>query len=122
MWRLLRVLEGPQDEAPNENRIKSSSFDKRTDQVEQRDSGIQVIIERQEHGWKILESLASSPSIARLLVKSSGWLQLIGILAGYEKFTKLWVDRKGAAKTLARLLWDPNTSPIAGTCFYRTSR
>jgi hypothetical protein len=48
------------------------------------------------------------------LVRSSGWLELLGIIAGYESFTKLFVSRLGAAKTLSLLLWDENTSEVAG--------
>lgn len=60
-----------------------------------------------------MESLSSTPSIATKLVETSFWLELLGILVGYAKFTKMWAARVGAAKTLSRLLWDPQTGPSA---------
>lgn len=64
--------------------------------------------------WLILETLASTPSVAKALVNSSAWLELLGIISGYFKFTNLLSGRQGAAKTLSRLLWDPNSNSIAG--------
>jgi len=72
-----------------------------------------------EHGWDIFESLASSQSVSSLLLESSGWLELVGILAGYKDFTKTWIARKGAVNVLSRLLWDPNTSQYAAPLLQR---
>ena len=71
---------------------------------------------QQERGWSILQSLVSSPSVATAIIKSSGWVELLGIIVGYPGFTQLWTARNGAAKTLAQLLWDPNIGPLAGSC------
>ena len=62
----------------------------------------------------LLESLSSSSSIAGKIVESTAWIELLGILVGYSKFTKVWIARTGAAKTLSRLLWDPKTGPVIG--------
>lgn len=72
------------------------------------------IILRQQKGWSLLESLSSTPSVAKQLVETYGWLELLGIIAGYAKFTKTWAARQGAAKAMSRLLWDPQTSAVAG--------
>lgn len=93
LWRLLLVLERP-DGSENESTSDASS--------------------RLQRGWALLESLCSSTSIATDMVRSSGWLELLGIIAGYESFTKLFASRMGSAKTLSRLLWDENTGPTAG--------
>jgi hypothetical protein len=88
------------------------------------DEDVNQVIEPQEEiisrQWAILESLASTTSVAKVLVASSVWLELLGVITGYSKFTKALVGRQGAAKTLFRLLWDPSTSPIAGknSCYY----
>jgi hypothetical protein len=102
-WRLLHLLERKE---PNDNvedisvpEISDSSFD---------------IRQRKARGWSVLEALSSSPSIANLILESSGWIELLGILVGYGKFTKLWTARIGASKTLSRLLWDPQTGAVAG--------
>jgi hypothetical protein len=87
-------------------------------QPEMDDSSFDVR-QRQARGWSVLEALSSSPSIANLIFESSGWIELLGILVGYCKFTKLWTARIGAAKTLSRLLWDPQTGSSAGKNFKR---
>jgi hypothetical protein len=69
---------------------------------------------RKQRGWALLESLSSSPSVAQKIVESSAWLELLGILVGYTEFTKVWIARVGAAKTLSRLLWDPKTGQSIG--------
>jgi hypothetical protein len=56
------------------------------------------------------------------MVHSSGWMELLGIIAGYESFTKLFSSRIGSAKTLSRLLWDENTGPLAGTYAFPSPR
>ena len=90
---------------------KANSIDA---EVEDTSSLKQERMKYQQKQWSILESLASTPSVAKLLVTSSAWLELLGIVAGYSKFTKDLVGRQGATNTLHRLLWDPSTSPIAG--------
>lgn len=99
LWRLLRVLE--QAEGASEAGEDGAK--------------LQKLAIRQQKGWALLEALSSSPSVALQLVRSSGWLQLLGIVAGYSKYTKSWASRQGAAKALSRLLWDPQTSQITGT-------
>ena len=69
---------------------------------------------RKQKGWMLLESLSSSPSIASKIVESTAWLELLGILVGFKSFTKTWIARTGAAKTLSRLMWDPKTGPVIG--------
>jgi hypothetical protein len=73
--------------------------------------------ERTTRGWAVLEGLSSSPSIVNYILSSSGWVELLGVLVGYSKFTKSWSARTGAAKTLSRLLWDPNLGALAGKCY-----
>lgn len=97
LWRLLWALERPDG---TESQVSSESLSSAN--------------RRLQRGWALLESMSSSSSIAMKLVRSSGWLELLGIIAGYESFTKLFVSRLGAAKTLSRLLWDENTSQVAG--------
>jgi hypothetical protein len=69
----------------------------------------------------LLESLSSSPAVADKIVESSAWIELLGILIGYNEFTKVWIARAGAAKTLSRLLWDPKTGPVIGMFSFRDS-
>ena len=69
---------------------------------------------RKQRGWVLLESLSSAPSVAMTIVDSMAWFELLGILVGYSKFTKIWIARIGAAKILSRLLWDPKTGPVLG--------
>ena len=69
---------------------------------------------RKQRGWILLESLSSASSIATKIVDSMAWFELLGVLVGYSKFTKVWISRIGAAKILSRLLWDPKTGPVLG--------
>jgi hypothetical protein len=103
LWRLLWVLErseSREDVGGNQDHAKHA--------------GSQSDILRKQRGWMLLESLSSSPSIALRLVESTAWLELLGILVGYSGFTKIWIARIGAAKTLSRLLWDPKTGSMVG--------
>ena len=102
LWRLLWVLERPETKESQEGDESAGSDDRE-------------IIRRKVKGWALMESLSSSPSIATKLIESSCWLELLGILVGYSKFSRMWAARVGAAKTLSRLLWDPQTGPSAGT-------
>lgn len=68
-------------------------------------------------GWSILEGISSSPSIATEIISTSGWIELLGVLVGYTNFTKVLTARVGSAKTLSRLMWDPNVGPSTGTSF-----
>lgn len=99
LWRLLSVLERPggQEDLSEENYSRS-----------------QIDVLRKQRGWTLLETLSSSPSVANKIVETSAWLELLGILVGYAKFTKVWIARVGAAKTLSRLLWDPRTGQSIG--------
>lgn len=69
---------------------------------------------KKQGGWTLFESLSSSPSIAPMILESSAWIELLGILVGYSEFTKVWIARVGAAKILSRLLWDPKTGHTLG--------
>lgn len=108
LWRLLWVLERPggPDDVSSEVESPGVSPGKMNDML------------RKQRGWTLLESLSSSPSIAQMIVESSAWLELLGILVGYKDFTKVWIARVGAAKTLSRLLWDPRTGQA--TCEFLT--
>jgi hypothetical protein len=99
LWRLLCVLERPGAE---------EALSDETDDVSQ----VDVVTKRR--GWALLEALSSSPAVADKIVESSAWIELLGIMIGYNKFTKIWISRAGAAKALSRLLWDPRTGPVIG--------
>lgn len=101
LWRLLSILERPES---SEDGVSSIELEKST--------------RRKVQGWSVLAALSSAPSIASKLVSSSGWLELVGVLAGYSAFTKSWTARTGAAKTLSRLLWDPVTGSLVCKCIY----
>lgn len=81
----------------------------------QKSNSTQSFMEQKKQGWDILESLASSQPIATIILRSSAWLELLGVLVGFSKFTQLITARVGAAKVLSKLLWDPNTGPSAST-------
>jgi hypothetical protein len=74
------------------------------------------VSDRSIRAWTVLEGISSSPSVVNCILTTSGWLELFGVLVGYANFTKRWSSRIGAAKTLSRLLWDPNLGSIAGKC------
>lgn len=101
LWRLLSVLERCSSQ---EDQLQDSTTN----------AGRHLDILRKQRGWALLESLSSSPSVAQKLIESTAWLELLGILVGYSGFTKVWIARIGAAKTLSRLLWDPKTGSILG--------
>jgi hypothetical protein len=104
LWRLLDLLERPE---PNE------TVDDEVDTSKSRDSFVDVSL-CTIRGWTVLEGLSSSPSVVSDLLSTSGWVELLGVLVGYSKFTKRWTSRMGAAKTLSRHLWDPNLGSLAG--------
>jgi len=103
LWRLLAVLERVE---PHE--VEGSDDNPTKDH--------QQASQRKVRGWSVLESLTSSPSIARQLLSTSAWLELLGVLVGYTAFTKVWSARLGAAKTLSRLLWDPVAGSTSSKC------
>jgi DnaJ family protein C protein 13 len=88
---LMQILEVPEENDDLKNSSDSVSKRKRT-------------------GWSILEAMSASPPFAALMVESTCWLELLGILCGYRDFTTSWFSRLGAAKALARILWDNSTS------------
>ena len=103
LWRVVLVLEKPHSaEDSTEEGQSSLESDK-----------------RQSRAWSVLEALSSSSSIAKQLVNSTGWLELLGVLVGYTPFSKAWTSRLGAAKTLSRLLWDPSTGTTVGPLLHR---
>ena len=71
--------------------------------------------QRKAREWSILEGLSSSPAVAEVIVKSSGWIELLGILVGYVHFTKRFTDRVAAAKLLSKLLWDSHAGHSLAT-------
>jgi DnaJ family protein C protein 13 len=105
LWRLLRVLEHSEEEKNEKDDFNAAQS--------------KALADRRHKGWSLLEALSSSPSIASQLIQSTGWMELMGIIAGYSGFSKTWTSRQGAAKALSRLLWDPQTGPIAGPLVQR---
>lgn len=99
LWRLLWILQRKDGDGPDN---ASSDLQGEND------------ILKKHRGWGFFESLSSSPSIAKKILESSAWLELLGILVGYSEFTKVWTARSGAAKILSRLLWDPQTGQTLG--------
>jgi len=67
--------------------------------------------------WTILESLASSSSIAHEMLVTSAWLELLGIVVGYKDFS--WSDRVGGVTILKRLLWDATVGPMLAPLLMR---
>ena len=59
------------------------------------------IAKRQQKGWQILEALASTPSVALALTETSGWLELLGICVGYNKFSVAYASRYEVARSEA---------------------
>ncbi|CAB9505549.1 DnaJ (Hsp40) homolog, subfamily C, member 13 [Seminavis robusta] len=106
LWRLLSVLERPDPIEMQETAESSGDEDR-------------AIIRRKVKGWALMESLSSSPSVATKMIESSCWLELLGILVGYAKFSRMWAARVGAAKTLSRLMWDPQTGPSTAPLLQR---
>lgn len=100
LWRLVQVLERPD---ASENLTESSEV-----------SASGQASRRKVLGWSVLEALSSSPAVASQIVSLGTWIELLGVLAGYSEFTKVWAARSGAAKTLSRLLWDPATGSAIG--------
>jgi hypothetical protein len=101
LWRLLQVLERPD----------SSEVSSEASEV----SAALQASKRTVLSWSVLEALSSSPAVALQIASSSAWLELLGVLAGYSGFTKIWTARIGAAKTMSRLLWDPATGSSIST-------
>ena len=101
LWRLLNVLERPDTAVDTNATVINATND----------------TEWTTRSWAVLEGLSSSPSIAKYILSTSGWVELLGVLIGHSKFTKSWPARFGAAKTLSRLLWDPNLGSFAGTSY-----
>lgn len=96
-WRLSLMLERKEPDEP----ISDGNNDEKASK-------------RKARAWTVLEALTSSPSIANEILASTVWLELLGVLVGYQSFTKLYSSRLGSAKTLSRLLWDPSTGQLAG--------
>jgi hypothetical protein len=92
LWRIIRLLERPE---PNENGEATSEVAVKSNYASQN----KVI------GWSVFEALCSSVLMVSNILSTTAWLELLGILVGYSKFTKVWIARLGAAKTLSRLLW-----------------
>lgn len=68
----------------------------------------------QQRRWLILENLACTPSVANVLITSSVWLELLGIITCYFHLCFIDMNRRGAAKVLSKLLWEPTTSSVTG--------
>ena len=95
--------------------IEQSDITKDLD-VNEKDDSLNTKEKLQDRSWSIMEKLCSSPSLASMVLSSSAWLELLGIIAGYAPFTKSYTARKGAAKTLARLFSDPEGNARIGKC------
>ena len=76
-----------------------------------------VTRDEERNRWSILESLATSPSVASNLAYTNGWLELLANIAECDRLKKTRVCREGSAKTLARLLYDPHVSTTTGEEF-----
>ncbi len=108
--KLLQLLERPDENDKNNEVLEEDDEDNDIeDLTDEKNMYSASWRERQEKAWSILEALASSESIAKAMVSSQGWLELLGLIVGYEPYTKALSSRIGAAKALARLLWDPHT-------------
>uniref|UniRef100_A0A7S1BP53 J domain-containing protein n=1 Tax=Corethron hystrix TaxID=216773 RepID=A0A7S1BP53_9STRA len=81
LWRLLQVLERPNPIQEEQQEVASEL--------------VQAYDRCHRRGWLVLESLASSTAIATVLAQTTGWIELLGILVGYSKFTKRLVARQG---------------------------
>lgn len=57
--------------------------------------------------WDLFESLATTPSIIYTLMKTIGWVQLLGIIVGYSKYSSKREARIASASILFQLLVDP---------------
>ncbi|GMI07357.1 hypothetical protein TrLO_g7538 [Triparma laevis f. longispina] len=110
VWRLLRVLEKREEGAGEEGGGGESQTAEEGDAASK---SAKKIAKRQQKGWQILEALTSTPSVALALTETSGWLELLGICVGYNKFSVAYASREGATKALGRLLWDPKTGTLA---------
>jgi len=77
-WRLLNVLERKE---PNEDLTRDDSARAMENSLNS---------PSKDRGWLVLEGLSSSPSVASEMVTSSGWIELLGILTGYTRFTSMW--------------------------------
>ena len=97
LWRVMLVLQRPQNAEDSTDEGQSALESSK----------------RHIRAWSVLEALSSSPSVAQQMIRSTGWLELLGVLVGYGSFSKAWTSRLGAAKTLSRLLWDPSTATTA---------
>lgn len=102
LWRLFSVLERPEDMESN-----MDSYETKQDTNDDDES-----MQKKRRVWSMMESLSSTPAVAKKIVESTGWLELLGMLVGYSNFTKKMLARKGAAKILSKLLWDPVTGTM----------
>ncbi len=99
LWRLVDVVKSPDF---HETQHSSGVGEKKDSK-------------RKNLGWMVLEALSSSRAIASQIVSSGVWLELLGVVVGYSRFTKTWSSRVGAAKTLSKMAWDPSAGTIVGT-------
>ena len=111
LWRLMAVLEKREGATGGEGADKGEDDDAKQTEEEGHEASrsAKKIAKRQQKGWQILEALTSTPSVALALVETSGWIELLGLCVGYNKFSKAYASREGATKALGRMLWDPKT-------------
>jgi hypothetical protein len=64
--------------------------------------------------WIFVENLAISSMVASYMIASSGWFELLALATNNHRFQPSMATREGAAKTLARLLFDANSSAAIG--------
>jgi len=109
LWRLLAVLESKEESGGDDGGGDTQT----REEGEAASASAKKIAKRQIQGWRVLEALTSTPSVALSLTSTTGWLELLGIAVGYSKFSKAFASRDGAVKSLGRLLWDPKTGGVA---------
>ena len=117
------IFEGEKLEAPN--RI-SQSYDKdcglsltqSLEATEQKSEDyleyMNIILKRRESCWKIFDCLISFPSIAVVTLQTGTWLELLGIVSGFSKFTSLLSSRVAAANILSCLLLNADVGSSSG--------
>eukprot|EP00977_Amphora_coffeiformis_P010410 scaffold2433_cov159-Amphora_coffeaeformis.AAC.7 len=93
LWRLIQLLEAPENTDGQINNFDQTSVPK-----------------RKLTGWSMLEAMSAYGPVTSLLLESSSWLELLGVLCGYQGFTTSFFSRLGAAKALSRMLWDNTAS------------
>jgi hypothetical protein len=64
--------------------------------------------------WIFIENLASFSIVASYMITSCAWIELLSLATNNSRFRPSMATREGAAKSLARLLFDANSSATIG--------